>query len=169
MKTLELNLLRFSGGKEDTIGILYVAGSPVCFILEDEYREEKVYAETRIPEGRYEVRFRQIGKWNERLASHKDSRIWAMHKGALEVIGVPNFEAILFHPGNTEKDTAGCLLPGRTARLNAGSRLGMVQESTEAYVELYPQIAEPLSSGVKVWITITDTDREIRSKFVETS
>ena len=58
----------------------------------------------------------------------------------------PNFEYILIHIGNTDDDTAGCLLLGQECnnnRLNKGFLIG----STSAYREFYNVVVDSAESG----------------------
>lgn len=85
---------------KSTIGELYVDGVFQCVVLEDCYRpppEPKVYGETCIPCGTYEVRITHSPRFGRDLPL---------------LIGVPGFEGVRIHPGNTAADTEGCLLPG---------------------------------------------------------
>ena len=54
-----LEVLRYSSGDDSTLGILSENGPAgrefLAYTLEDEYREKKVSAETRIPEGTYDI------------------------------------------------------------------------------------------------------------------
>ena len=66
MKKLEL--YRYSSQKDSTLGLLFITDYEtnkkefLCFTLEDEKRDVKVYGETRIPKGEYEVVLREYGK-----------------------------------------------------------------------------------------------------------
>lgn len=133
---MRLKLVRFHHGKNDTLGILYVNGDFQCFTLEDEFRAEKVAGETRIPEGTYWVELRNYGTHAKKYGHPM-----------LEIKDVPGFTDILIHKGNTERDTAGCVLVGRTAGFNyaGGAYLG---ESTIAYDSLYAIVADAVKSGV---------------------
>ena len=57
---MKLELKRFSSQSDTTLGLLFVDGEFECFTLEDEYREEKVKGETRIPAGTYKVEKREV-------------------------------------------------------------------------------------------------------------
>lgn len=159
MKTL-LKLLRLAGSKESTIGILYIDGQPECFILEDEYRKEKLKGETRIPAGTYEITLRTEGGTHAKYKNHSDQEIKMMHIGMLWLRNVPNFEYILIHIGNTDDDTEGCLLPGQNCTINSYAE-GAVQQSTAAYKFLYPKISKRLKAGEKVFIEIVDVDLQL--------
>jgi hypothetical protein len=158
IRAMELEVLRFSSQDDSTNGILFdVTGGKrkfLCYTLEDEYREEKVSGETRIPAGTYRVTLRTTGGFHGRYVK----KYGDMHKGMLWVRDVPNFEYILIHTGNTDKHTAGCLLVGDSQQANFGSSDGMVGSSVTAYKRIYPPIAEALEKGESVSITYVDFD-----------
>ena len=155
---MELEVLRISSQKDSTNGILFdVTGGErkfLCYTLEDEYREDKVAGETRIPAGTYRVTLRATGGFHGRYVK----KYGDMHKGMLWVRDVPNFEYILIHTGNNDSHTAGCLLVGDSQQANFGSSDGMVGSSVNAYKRIYPPIAEALEQGQEVTITYTDFD-----------
>ena len=68
-----LEVLRYSSGADSTLGILSEIGPEgrefLGYTLEDEWREEKVSAETRIPEGTYEIKLRTTGGFHSRYLS----------------------------------------------------------------------------------------------------
>ena len=59
---MNLEVLRISSQKDSTSGILFdvVNGKRnfLCYTLEDEQRDVKVWGETRIPAGTYEIKLR---------------------------------------------------------------------------------------------------------------
>ena len=65
-----IEVLRYSSGVDSTLGILSENGSLgrefLAYTLEDEFREKKVSAETRIPEGTYNVKLRTEGGFHNR-------------------------------------------------------------------------------------------------------
>ena len=136
-----MNTPKFSGG------ILFIDGKVVGFTMEDEKRKVKVKGETRIPAGVYQLRLQKAGEMHTRYAAK-----FPYHKGMLHLQNVPNFEGIFIHIGNTEKDTAGCLLVG----LNFNLCCDKITESTRLYEQIYPQIAKAIEAGEKVEIQIVD-------------
>lgn len=159
-KTIEIDVIRYSDGGQSTIGIFFIDGVFECHTLEDQFRDVKVYADTRIPAGRYKITLRTEGKFHE---SYK-KRFPAIHKGMLWIRDVPGFEYILIHIGNDEKDTAGCLLIGLNVNQNIYAP-GQLENSTDAYLKLYPKIANHLSAGGEVFINYHDVDRNFRKYF----
>jgi hypothetical protein len=140
---------RFYDNGKATLSAVYINGKFQCFGLEDEYRpvNKKVYGETRIPEGVYDVVFRKEGTHHE----HYSKKFGSNHHGMLHIINVPNFEYILIHIGNTERDTAGCLLVGSVA-----SSDGTISYSTAAYQSFYKVVAQALLKNEKVTINFAD-------------
>ncbi len=141
---MELKVLRYADNGKATLGMLFLDGQPFCFTLEDEFRAVKLSKETRIPEGKYEIKFRTEGTHNDEFKK----KYGAKHFGMLWLQDVPNFQFILIHIGNTEKDTDGCLLVGVTA----DSSNFTIGGSTIAYEKLYPIVASALNKGEKVTI-----------------
>lgn len=89
-----------------TMGKMFVDGVFFAFTLEDKVREIKVWGETAIPTGTYSVFVRYSNRFKKELVAIKD---------------VPNFDGVLIHGGNTDKDTHGCILIGEMRDLKAGT------------------------------------------------
>ena len=155
---MKLKVLRFSSQEDSTSGLLFREDSKglefLCYTLEDEYRKEKVYSETRIPAGKYNLTLREVGSFHGRYKK----RFPDIHKGMLWVRNVPNFEYILIHCGNTDNHTAGCLLLGDSQQSNIISKDGFIGSSTQAYKRVYPIIANTLDIGDTVTIEYIDLD-----------
>ena len=161
---MELEVIRISSGTDSTNGILLEvdrhASAPhaegfrckrtfLAYTLEDEQRDEKVYGETRIPEGTYQLGLRKEGGYHAKYSK----RFSDFHIGMLHVLDVPNFEYILIHCGNTDEHTAGCLLVGDSQENNQIEKNGFIGKSTQAYRRIYPRIAYALEHGKEVTIT----------------
>lgn len=88
--------------EERTLGKLYINKEFFCSTIEDKYRdlskEKKVYGETCIPFGTYKVIINMSPKYGRLMP---------------RLLDVPHFEGILIHYGNTEQDSAGCLIVGK--------------------------------------------------------
>lgn len=155
---MELEVLRYSSQEDSTIGALFDVSNGkrkfLCYTLEDEYREEKVMHETRIPAGTYKITLRTWGGFHERYSK----RFPEIHQGMLWIRDVPNFEYILIHCGNDDDDTSGCLLVGDTQTSNANGSDGFVGSSALAYKKIYPYILNAILNEEKVTITYTDFD-----------
>ena len=118
---MKLLLTRYLDGSDRTFGTLWLQESSIipddtklrvvlteiCDTMEprrrDLSREKKVKGSTAIPSGTYEIKFSPSAKFNRMMPY---------------LVNVPLFEGIMFHPGNTLKDTAGCILVGE--RCNNG-------------------------------------------------
>lgn len=100
----KLTLTRIAKRADYTIGILEDEnGSKICDTLEPTWRnykggELKVPKKSAVPEGTYPVvvtKSRRFGRYLPLL------------------VGVPGFEGIRIHSGNTSDDTEGCILVGQ--------------------------------------------------------
>lgn len=98
-----------------TSGVLYIAKNnqaatmngrrimftQQCDTLEPKWRDlkkqQKVKGQTAIPEGEYKIVMSPSSKFHRNMPYLKN---------------VPQFEGIMIHPGNTVKDTMGCILVG---------------------------------------------------------
>ena len=148
---MKLEVIRFSSGTDSTNGILLnkTDNKFLAYTLEDEYRSEKKYGETRIPDGTYKLGLRKVGGYNAKYSK----RFADIHTGMLHVLDVPGFEYILIHCGNTDEHTAGCLLVGDSQENNQITKDGFIGKSTQAYKRIYPRIAEAIECGEEVTIT----------------
>jgi hypothetical protein len=144
---MKITVVRFYDDGKSTSGIVLIDGKFECYAIEDEHRDQKLKGETRIPQGEYNLGLRTEGTHHDTYSKKfpKD------HLGMLHVLDVPNFEYILIHIGNTEADTAGCLLVG-----NQISKEGKLIDSTGAYLSLYKKIAPRLKKGEKITIKYLD-------------
>ena len=145
-----IDLIRTQFGSDATNGMIFLDGVFECFSLEDEYREQKIRGETCIPEGSYEVVLRKEGGFHQRYSSR-----YSFHKGMLWVKSVPNFEWILFHLGNTDENTAGCILVGDTQQDLDVSKDVFIGSSGNAYKKFYPKVAEVLENGEEVTLNVS--------------
>lgn len=134
---MNLKLIRYRQTRESTFGIMFVDGTFVCYTLEDQAQTKKLYGETRIPSGRYEIGLRVEGGHHQRYRAMFPE----MHEGMLHILDVPEFEHILIHIGNSDDDTAGCVLVGDEA-LQHG-----IGKSTIAYKKIYPIIRDGVKAG----------------------
>jgi len=96
---INLLLIRDTFSKKSTIGELFLNGERICDTLENPWVDNQRNISC-IPEGVYPVRLRLPRESGTRDYLH------------LLVQEVPNRDWILFHRGNTAKDTSGCILVG---------------------------------------------------------
>tara|TARA_R100001594_G_scaffold150364_1_gene211247 strand:- start:3287 stop:3661 length:375 start_codon:yes stop_codon:yes gene_type:complete len=89
-----------------------------------------------------------------------------MHKGMIHVNDVPGFEYILWHTGNTDENTAGCLLLGDSQTSNLVQKDGFVGSSVNAYKKVYPYVAAAIQQG-DVYVTYIDHDGTVNSNDIE--
>lgn len=163
---MKLEVLRISSQDDSTSGILFdvVNGKRkfLCYTLEDEQRDVKVWGETRIPAGKYKLSLRKEGGFHSRY----QAKYGDMHKGMIHVNDVPGFEFILWHTGNTDENTAGCLLLGDSQTSNLVQKDGFVGSSVNAYKKVYPYVAAAIQQG-DVYVTYIDHDGTVNSNDIE--
>ena len=141
---MELELTRSVKTNKSTIGELTVNGVFECFILEDKDRGlrkdmpiselivMKIKTRTAIPTGRYEIVVSFSDKFQKMLPL---------------LLDVPAFDGIRIHPGNTDANTEGCLLPGKTKSPD------MIGSSRVAFTALFDKIKAALQRE-KIFITV---------------
>lgn len=140
---MKLKLKRVALRDTYTIGRLYVDGEYFCDTLEDKVRdlnkngvfdngEKKVYGETAIPYGIYEVKWTYSNRFKKYMPLLMD---------------VPSFNGVRIHSGNTNKDTLGCILVGQN------KEVGKVLNSRATINKLYPLIKAACKAG-KVTIEV---------------
>ena len=126
-----------------TIGKLYIDDKYICDTVEDKVRdinkngifdndEKKVYGETAIPYGTYEVKWTYSPRFKKYMP---------------ELLNVPNFSGIRIHSGNTAADSLGCIIVGEN------KVVGKVINSRATVNKLYPIIEKGCKEG-KVTMTI---------------
>ncbi len=156
-QNMKVKLIRYNSEDNYTDGMLFIDNKFICYTIEDEHRTKKVWGETRIPEGKYDIVLRKEGRFhNNYISKFKD-----IHKGMLCITNDSDFKLknnglqfqyILFHIGNTDKDTAGCILTG----LKANADKNFIGNSTVAYKKFYPIVANELDKGNEVEIEVLD-------------
>jgi len=152
---MKLRLKRIACKSSYTIGKLYVDGSYFCDTIEDKDRgiddsmavekiqSAKVAKETAIPTGTYNVTL------NVQSPKYKNRAQYAFCKGYLpRLLNVKGFDGILIHIGNTQRDSAGCILVGEN------KVAGQVINSTATFKKLYAVLDAANKRGEKITITI---------------
>lgn len=151
MNLMNLVIDRVKSDDDTTLSFIYLDEVFQCFGLENDYDEVKVVGSTRIPAGHYIVGVRNTGGFDSRYRN----KFPDLHKGMLQVMDVPGYEYILLHIGNTNKDTAGCLLVGKGASM--GEEI-TITNSTGAYKDLYAKVIKAAEQGL-LTIEYKDSDR----------
>ena len=137
-----LNGQRFSDGKHYCNTLEDVDRGLTQDMSLDEIKKKKVFGETAIPKGTYEVRFTYSPKFY--------NRTWAKpYFGKVpEVLNVKDFAGVRIHPFNTAKESLGCIALGRN------TQKGMVTESTYWCEMLYNKLWEAEKRKEKITLTI---------------
>jgi hypothetical protein len=127
---------------KSTIGLVSVDGVKCGFSLEDVARPDgvKVYGETAIPAGEYQVTIDYSNKF-KKLMPH--------------ILDVPNFTGIRIHKGSTPESTSGCVLVG----LRKGP--DMIYDCAATYDYIYGSIEKALANKEKVTIWIINAPNEL--------
>jgi len=134
-------IVRVAQGKNSTLSHLYLNGLFCCYLLEDSIRKEKIQGLTCIPEGEYRLRLNSWAGMNGKYST----RFPALHKGMVEITGIPGFDLVFIHIGNYHTQTAGCPLTGSYWQRLDGDY--QVMESTAAYRFVYPTLVEEIGKG----------------------
>ncbi len=136
-----IRIVRVAEGKNSTLSHLYISGVFACYLLEDSIRAVKIPGRTCIPEGEYRLRLNTWAGMNTKYATRHPR----VHRGMVEITGIPNFSLVFFHVGNFHTDTAGCPLTGSYWRLMNGDY--QVLHSADAYKQVYPLLVEQIGRG----------------------
>jgi hypothetical protein len=99
---MQIKVVRKEFTEKSTIGELFIDNNFFCYTLEDKVRAEteaKVYGQTAIPKGKYEVIVNYSNRFKQQMPL---------------LLNVKGFEGIRIHKGNTDVDTHGCLLLGKS-------------------------------------------------------
>ena len=142
---MKITVKRIAKKNTYTIGKLYIDGVYETDTLEDRdrglrkdmpievIRKMKVKGQTAIPSGTYNVIITYSPKYKKPMPL---------------LLGVPGFEGIRIHSGNTDKDTEGCLLVGEN------KEVGKVLNSRAAYNRLFTKLQKAFDKGETITITI---------------
>ena len=123
---MKLTVIRDTTNSECTLGKLYIDNQYFCETLEDPDRGlekggKKIKGQTAIPVGTYKVQINMSPRFNKLMP---------------QIMNVPQFEGIRIHPGNTAKDTEGCLLVGY---VRSGNK---ILTSRDAYETLFNKLSK---------------------------
>ena len=121
-----LRLVRVSEHNGATLGVLCVDDMPEFVTLEDAWRANERMISC-IPVGRYKVAPRNSPKFGR----------------TYQVENVPERDHILFHAGNTHKDTHGCILLGmQFGRIGTESAILASRSAFNRFLDLMAGIPE---------------------------
>lgn len=134
---MKITLKRIALKNTYTIGKLYIDGEYFCDTLEDTVRdlnksgkfdngEKKIYGETAIPYGTYNVKWTYSNKFKKYMPL---------------IENVPSFAGIRIHAGNSSADTQGCILVGEN------KAVGKVLNSKNTVNKLYSIIQKACKKG----------------------
>jgi len=158
MKPINIIVKRelFTDGKT-TIGKMYINNFYVCDTLEDIPRAIKIYAETAIPAGTYEVKWTKSPRtkpwWSEPGWTH-----WTP-----EIMNVPGFSGIRIHSGTSNEDTKGCLLIG----IRAPKRAPYIYESRTMRDLFYKMIIKRVYKGGRpCYITFQNASKALGASLI---
>ena len=136
-----MNLLvqRAKSSENSTISELFIDGTFECYILELPVTPECLPGRCAIPAGTYDI----IIQYSPHFQRYN-----------MRLVGVPGFEGVEIHTGNTPQDTEGCLIVGGTTAQD------YVGNSTLAYTILWNKIMTYIHNGMAhenpITITILD-------------
>lgn len=153
---MNLKLVRKWKKPEYTVGQLYVDGKFFSNTIEDtdrglkqsmsldEIKKLKKAGITCIPSGTYQI---SIDVVSPKYAK-KPSMVAFNNAKMPRLLSVPGYEGVLIHPGNSAKDTEGCILPGKN------DKVGWVSNSTAYFKDLYNKMKNARSRGESITIMI---------------
>ena len=130
---MKLILTRIARKAEYTIGRLEDEnGKRICDTLEPTWRdykggEMKIPKKSAIPEGSYRVVVTKSQRFRKYLPL---------------LVGVPGFEGVRIHAGNTSRDTEGCILVGQNlqvgkvlwSRITLEKLMKLIENEKEIYI-----------------------------------
>lgn len=99
----------------------------------DDIKRKKVYGCTAIPTGEYECVYTYSNRFKKNLPL---------------LLGVPGFDGVRIHSGNSAKDTEGCILIGKN------DKVGWISNSREWTNRLIAKMREAWGKNEKVRIKI---------------
>lgn len=133
---MQLTLKRYQSTETCTHGDLFVNGVFECVTLEDTQRENKIYGQTAIPCGEYEIVISYSPRFKKLMPLLKN---------------VPFFTGIRIHVLNSSKETDGCIGVG-SSRIDL--KTDWIDKSRAAYNKLFEKLNAAFSAGEKITIRI---------------
>lgn len=113
----------------------------------DEIKRKKVYGETAIPMGKYDV---DMDTPSPKYVSKalKDGYYKPFCMNMPRILNIKGYSGVLIHPGTTEKDTLGCVLVGEN------KVVGKVVNSRVTFSRLHYKLMEVYRRGERITIEI---------------
>jgi hypothetical protein len=131
---MDIEVVRKEFTDRSTIGQMSLDGVFECYTLEDVVRPVKIKGITAIAAGSYEV----VISFSERFG-----------RPLPLLLDVPNYDGVRIHPGNTDRDTEGCILVGKTKKTD------FIGSSKGAFAALFQKI-QTAAQQEKIFIHITE-------------
>lgn len=147
---MKIELIRYNHDVESTSGLMAVNGNFEAHTLEDQRQLVKVTKETRIPEGTYQVKFREV--LSGLTKTYRDRYEW--FEWHLELQDVPGFNYVYIHVGNKESHTDGCILVADHAYNDPNDYASTIGSSAVNFERIYKKISTALKEGEPVHIQI---------------
>lgn len=155
---MEIKVKRYVFGDTYTMGMLYINGKYMCDTLEDkdmglssnmkldEILKIKQKHNTAIPYGTYTISMNTVSPKYSNFTRYS----WAkpMQGKIPRLLDVPGYDGVLIHPGNTDKDTSGCILVGKSITK------GSISRSQVTFKNLYDVLKKVFDKGEEITITI---------------
>lgn len=150
---MELTVKRLYLKSSYTIGKLYVNEQYECDTLEDRVRElkseaDKVYGETAIPYGKYQIAMNVISPKFNTYEFYRN-----VCQGRLpRLVDVPYFNGILIHVADGNKGAkllSGCIGVGQN-KIKGG-----LVNGKNTFTALYNKLEEAYNKGEQIWINVT--------------
>lgn len=124
-----------------TVGKLFIDDKWFCDTLEDKVAdinkngkfdgtERKIPGETAIPYGTYKVNF----GWSPRFG-----------RNLPRLLNVTAFDGILIHPGNSAKDSAGCILVGLNKEVGKLTQSRYYSDELNKLIDTAQRAGEPIT------------------------
>lgn len=154
MQTFTLTRLESDG--TGTRSEIATASGVLCEALELAFHDPKIAGKTRMPVGQYPLRFHGASHFDAvyRTRVENDAQTY---RGMIEIGGVPDFADILFHCGNTTKDSEGCVLCGARVLRTPGGFVIPGGESEPAFLRLYRAVSAAILGGAAA-LRVIDND-----------
>lgn len=153
---MKLLLKRTAKKNKYTIGHLYINGAYCCDTIEDKDRgldqsmseanikKLKVYKQTAIPTGTYEIVMNIVSGTFSKKENYKN-----LCGGKVPRLKyVKGFSGILIHSGTDQNSSAGCIIVGQN------KQVGKVINSWDTFKKLYTRLKSASDKGETITITI---------------